>query len=346
MTSPEFPRDTRVMITGTGGAAGPGVLRLLEDPNLELWAADPDPMSPGLYLVERCRRLILPPATDPDFVERLVAACRRHEIDVVVPTGDDELAVLSRRQEDLFDAGITVVMNPAHAVDFSLDKFMLARLCGDDVLTPRTELLTQDTEPWFPAFVKPRVGSGSHGARLVEEPGDLAHVPRDGSYIIQEFLPGDEYSVDVLVRRDGVVVCVVPRTRDRVDAGVAVASRTLHDRAMIEAATTVVRQLGVRGVANVQLRRNSKGRPALLEVNPGMSGSLVVTAAAGANLAKLALADALGLEIPERVPFTEVAIVRHLTETVVPLAEYGANPQTRRALACDSRGLVGITLDC
>jgi len=64
------------------------------------------------------------------------------------------------------------------------------------------------------------------------------------------------------------------------------------------------------------------GRPALLEVNPRLPGSLVLTAAAGANLAAFALAEALGEAVPAHVPFREVAIVRYLAETIVEIDDY------------------------
>lgn len=324
----EVDSPARVLVTGAGGPAAYGFLRMVTDPTVELWAADMDPLAAGLYLVDRSRRLLLPRATDPAFTDTVLEACRRHQIDVLVPTVDDELLVLAADYERFTEAGIKLLMNPPSTLKGCLDKLVLARLCAEKSLVPRTELLTSQTEAWFPAIVKPRSGSGSRGVKLVEEPADLVGVPLDGSYIIQEFLPGEEYSVDVLVRGDGTVVAAVPRTRDKVDSGVAVASRTVLDRTLIDAATTVAQVIGVRGVANVQLRRNAKGRAALLEVNPRLPGTLVLTAAAGANLAALALDDVLGREVPDHLEVREVAVVRHLSEIVVPLPEYGAESRT------------------
>ncbi len=46
--------------------------------------------------------------------------------------------------------------------------------------------------------------------------------------MLQEYLPGEEFSVDVYVRCDGIVVGAVPRERMKVDSGIAVASRTVN----------------------------------------------------------------------------------------------------------------------
>jgi len=47
--------------------------------------------------------------------------------------------------------------------------------------------------------------------------------------LAQEFLPGDEYSIDVLADPAGTVLAAVPRSRLKVDSGISVAGRTHHD---------------------------------------------------------------------------------------------------------------------
>ncbi|MFP3416344.1 ATP-grasp domain-containing protein, partial [Bacillus sp. SIMBA_074] len=81
--------------------------------------------------------------------------------------------------------------------------------------------------------------------------------------IVQDFLPGEEYSVDVIADAAGSVVAAVPRTRARVDSGVAIAGRTVHDDELESAAASIARAIGLVGVANVQLRRDRAGRAVL-----------------------------------------------------------------------------------
>lgn len=333
MSAPETRPRTRLLVTGAGGPAAVGFLTLVQRGDIEMWAADMDPMAAGLYLVPEERRLLLPRGDDPEYAGTLLDLCRRHGITVVVPTVDAELPSIAKIQHLFTYEGIRLLMAPKHTLVNSLDKMRLAELCQRAARVPRTELLTDETRPWFPSIVKPRSGSGSRGVRLVHTQDELGDLPRDGSYLIQEYLPGEEYSVDVLVRHDGIVVASVPRRRDKVDSGVAVAGCTLRDQELADAAASVARALGVRGVANVQIRRDEQGRPALLEVNPRLPGTLVLTAAAGANLAALALADLLGEEVPDRVEHREVAMVRYLTDVVVPIEEYAAPVQPASELA-------------
>jgi len=48
----------------------------------------------------------------------------------------------------------------------------------------------------FPLIVKPRVGRGSRGIVLVRNQEELDHQERSVELIVQEYLPGEEYSVD------------------------------------------------------------------------------------------------------------------------------------------------------
>ena len=114
----------------------------------------------------------------------------------------------------------------------------------------------------------------------------------------------------------------MPRTRDRIDSGVAIAGRTVHDDGLIDEATRVAQMIGLQGIGNVQFRRAADGTPGLLEVNPRVPGTLTLTAAAGVDMCSLALADLLGGPVPDTVEWDEVAVVRHLEDIVVPIEDY------------------------
>ena len=76
--------------------------------------------------------------------------------------------------------------------------------------------------------------------------------------------------------------------------------------------------------SNVQAKAGPDGVPRLLEVNPRFPGSMPLTIAAGVDMPSLALADALGLQVPTDVDFREVAMVRHWEDIVLDADEFGA----------------------
>jgi carbamoyl-phosphate synthase large subunit len=289
--------------------------------DLEVFAADMDGWASGLYLVPAERRRIVPPGLDDGLVEavrRLVASDR---IDVIVATVDAELRPLASQRAEL---GAALAAPSLATLETCLDKWMLAQACEAHVRVPTTRLLTAEAiaADWdFPLIVKPRSGAGSRGVRLVPDRAALDAIAPDEMLIAQEYLPGEEFSVDVLAAADGHVIAAVPRSRARVDSGVAVAGFTLRSPELEAAATAVARAIGLVGVANVQLKYDSAGVPALLEVNPRFPGAMPLTIAAGVDMPSLAVDLALGRELPDRLEFRELANVRYLEDIFLDRAE-------------------------
>ena len=160
---------------------------------------------------------------------------------------------------------------------------------------------------------------------MVPSPEALEGLDRDGTLMVQEYLPGEEYSVDVFADQERQVRASVPRVRLKVDSGVAVAARTLRDAELQGMARAVAERIGLRFVANVQFRRDREGRPSLLEVNPRFPGTMPLTVRAGVNMPRLALAAVTGSEPPsEDLDFEEVAMVRHWDEIFISAADLRA----------------------
>jgi carbamoyl-phosphate synthase large subunit len=323
---PNIPlRSVRVMVTGAGGPAAISVLKSLgADPTVSLVAADMDPWAAGLYLVPPEARTLVPAGLDPGFVEATLARCIAMRIDVLIPTVDSELRPLGQARADFARAGVELLLAPDQALDVTLDKLALAERCAGTVRVPRTERLDQVTDfaSWtYPVIIKPRTGSGSRGISLVESSADLAGLDPSADILVQEYLPGEEYSVDVLADVDGHVVASVPRVRERVDSGVSVAGRTLHDGELERMGAATAAAAGLTYIANVQFRRDRAGRPALLEVNPRVPGTLPLTVASGVDMPRMALDSLRGRALPDHADFREVSMVRYLEELFVELGE-------------------------
>jgi carbamoyl-phosphate synthase large subunit len=272
--------------------------------------ADMDPCAAGLYLVAEDRRLLVPRG-DAELVPFLLPGLQGRPRSISsdgcyadVPGSGDRSPIRSRGSNPCLRA--------------CRDKHVLLDQVRGIAPVPDYEPLTQDVADRvtsFPRFVKPRLGAGSRGAAKITRREDLEALPKDGSYLVQEYLPGEEYSVDVYVRGDGEVVAAVPRERMKTDSGVAVTARTVHSPEVIEAAVRVGQAIGVRYVANVQVKRAADGVFKLLEVNPRFPGTLPLTIAAGVDMPKFMVDEVAGKKLPDGlVPFKEIMVVRYWTE--------------------------------
>lgn len=313
---------TRVLVTGAGGPAGVAVIRsLLRRDDLEVFAADMDGWASGLYLVDAEHRRIVPPGKDAGFVDAVAALVTADALDLVVSTVDVELVPLSARRDEL---GAVLVAPSEAALRTCLDKWTLVQACAPTARVPHTAVLDAAgvAHDWaFPVIVKPRSGAGSRGVHLVADRAALEAETLDDAWIIQENLPGEEFSVDVLMGEGGSAIAAVPRLRARVDSGVAVAGRTVHRDELERTAEACAAAAGIVGVCNVQLRYDTEGRPALLEINPRFPGAMPLTIAAGVDMPSLAVDLALDRPVPQRVPFREIANVRFLEDVFLPLEE-------------------------
>jgi carbamoyl-phosphate synthase large subunit len=325
MAQADAREQIRVLVTGAGGPAAVSVIKSLSrDPSVRLLAADMDPWAAGLYLLPPDARTLIPAGLDPAFAAAALARCAALGVDVLIPTVDAEMRPLAGARAEYARAGIELMLAPARALDLTLDKLALAQCCAGHVRVPRTERFDQALDPasWdYPVVVKPRTGSGSRDISVVDSAQELAGLERSAEFIVQEYLPGEEYSIDVLADTNSHVIAAVPRVRTRVDSGVSVAGRTIHDPPLEHFGATVASVTGLTYIANVQARRDVAGRPALLEVNPRAPGALPLTMASGVDMPRLALDALRGRPVPGHLGFREVAMVRYLEERFIDLAE-------------------------
>ncbi len=320
-------RRPRILVTGTGGPSGYSFMRALRSEPLDFLSADIDPHAPGLFLVDREHRILLPRGDDPGFADVVIEVCRDRQVDVVVPTVDSELVPMAESRDQLAEAGTSVLVAPTRALRRCLDKWGLMQVADGSVPIPRSAPLDEDFDPAafeLPVLLKPRVGSGSRGVRRVDSWDALGGV-RDRSLLVQEHLPGPEYSLDVLATSAGEVRAVVPRERLRVDSGIAITSRTVHDDELESIGARAVEVAGLTGVANVQVMRDARGTPRLIEINPRFPGTMPLTLASGVNMPRLALGELLGESIPAGpIPFRDVAMTRVFEDVSVDVDELAA----------------------
>lgn len=313
---------TRVLVTGAGGPAGVSIIRsLLKRADVTVLAADMDRYASGIYLVATGDGHLIPAGLAPEFVDELLGLCVRLDIQVLFPTVDVELPLIAARAGEFNSAGISIASPSLSCLEVCLDKYLLAQRCQGVLPVPRTELLGESLDWDYPVIVKPRRGAGSRGVHQVDSREALQALGADTAILVQELLPGAEFSVDVLASPAGNVIAAVPRSRLRVDSGVSVAGATIRDPELEKAAAAVACAIGLTTVANVQLRRNINGEAALLEVNPRFPGAMPLTIAAGVDMPSLTLDMVLGLAVPESVEFRELANVRYLEDVFLDLAE-------------------------
>ncbi|WP_236549174.1 ATP-grasp domain-containing protein [Novosphingobium sp. TCA1] len=245
----------------------------------------------------------VPRCTAPDYVERLLDHCAREKIDLLVPTIDTELDVLSRARELFAELGTMVHVSAPGVIDVVRDKERtIAVLAEAGVPVPRTariEDLRADPAGWnFPLFAKPVGGSASRGIGVLRSAAEIrADYPEP--MLVQELLRGPEYTINMYLDARGRMRSAIPHLRISTRAGEVEKGRTVRDPRMIAIAGQIAAALGREGAAEgvlcFQLIDDPDAGPRVFEINARFGGGYPLADHAGGRFAESLLARVAGL---------------------------------------------------
>jgi carbamoyl-phosphate synthase large subunit len=112
---------------------------------------------------------------------------------------------------------------------------------------------------------------------------------------VQQFIEGQEFTLDVLADCGGRAICAVPRLRIETRDGEVSKGVTVRDPLLIEAGIRVAEALpGAFGPITVQCFLTAEGSMYFIEINPRFGGGFPLSAEAGANFPKWILEMILG----------------------------------------------------
>lgn len=264
-----------------------------------VYASDLSPLTAAGHAADRL--FAAPPCRAPEFIPSMLQLCVDHEISLVVPTIDTELAAYAAHRDDFAAVGTTIAVSGPETVAIAADKRHTHRwLIENDLPTvdqaPLTEVLADPTRLDFPVIVKPVAGSASAGVALINELTELDAHDDVENIIVQEVAPGIEHTVDAYVDRAGRVLTTVPRRRLEVRAGeVSKAITVVHDELQALVADIVTRLPATFGALNVQVFV-AEDRLSVIEMNPRFGGGFPLSLQAGARMSEWLVAETIGRE--------------------------------------------------
>jgi carbamoyl-phosphate synthase large subunit len=262
---------------------------------------DVNPLSPAIHVADRSYRV--PMATDAEYLPEVMALCEAEGIRLVVPTIDDELPMFGAARDEFKALGAWVACSTEETALVCNDKVETClRLRAAGVSAAATYLpadLPQGLHP--PLFIKPRAGRGAVGAFPIHSRRELEfflqYVPDP---IVQEYLEGPEFTIDVLCDHGGTPVSIVPRERVVIRAGVIDRGRTVNDPRLMALAVQACAAIPFVGAVNIQCRMRGRD-PVIFEINPRFSGGIPLTIQAGADFPAMLVKLALGRHVPQAI---------------------------------------------
>ena len=285
----------------------------------KVFAADASAHAPALR--EADAAFMLPRLDDPAYLDQLLVVCREQRVDLLISLNDYELPLLARHRDCFRAIGTLPVISAPAVVETCYDKWRSFRfLDAHGIPTARTYRTLDAARDAlatgavaFPLVVKPRWGSGSCGIEQARDAEELALVYAlatkrhahslpaaqcaDLPILIQEWLGGEEYGLDVVNDLEGRYAATLPKRKRIMRAGETDRAITVQHDGLERLGATLGAALG--HIGNLDCDVFVSGETcAVLEMNPRFGGGYPFAHIAGANLPAALIAWARG-ETPD-----------------------------------------------
>lgn len=317
-----------VLITGAGAPGAPGIiksLRRVHERQIKTIGVDTDVNSSGFAMVDKWH--IGEEAHSKEFIPKMLQICKENKVDVVMPLVTNELLTFAENILEFADIGSRVLVSSPEGLRVANNKYLLMKACREHgIPTPEfypvnswddfREAVDQLGYPRVPVCFKPPVSRGLRGFRILRQDTDrldllMNYKPTDvftnlddvcailkdakpfPALLVMEYLPGSEYSVDVLANH-GESLIIIPRLREKIKMGISFVGVTENHLEIIEYSRRIVSLLKLHGNIGLQFRLNDNGVPKVIESNPRVQGTIVLCTAAGVNMVYNAVRLALG----------------------------------------------------
>lgn len=269
---------------------------------------DMSELAPALY--EGDKYYITPAISDENYLNTVLNICRQEKVSAVLSLIDPELSLLAKNKSLFEDIGVTVLVSDYELVEMSFNKWQFYKKVLEYGFKSQRTIIDdghvadhiEAGELTFPVFVKPRHGSASLNISKIEDIGALNQIlTHREDYIIQEFIDGTEYGIDVyidMVTREVISIFIKQKIKMRAgetDKAIAVKNEDIFK--LVEA---FVKKIGYVGVIDIDLFERN-GMYYISEVNPRFGGGYPHAYLAGCNFPRYIINNLLGQANPKTI---------------------------------------------
>lgn len=267
------------------------------------------------------RHFVIPSIYSPTWIDDLNRIILEKEIDYIFPAYDDVIVALVKNQERI---RARIVSSPLETCLITRSKSETYYYLSNVLPTPECyeniEVINE-----YPVFVKPDKGQGSQHTHIVKSREDLAHLRlKEKKYIITEYLPGDEYTVDCFSDRDAGLLFCGGRIRIRTKSGISMNSRIFQSTMFEEYGRAISMRLKFHGAWFFQVKKDQKGVFKLLEVAPRIAGTMALYRVLGVNFPLLSIYEQERIQVEIMVNKIDIEIDRALVNRYKHQINYSA----------------------
>lgn len=237
----------------------------------------------------------MPNIDDKNFIEELNKIIIDNDIDYIYPAHDSVVMKLAEFENKI---NAKVVTSPFITVDICRSKSKTYDFFEDEYFLPRVYKSINDIDQ-YPVFIKPSIGQGSVGAQIIHSREEIEFAfNSETTFVICEYLSGEEYTVDCFTDRHGKLRVISPRVRARTRAGISVRAQVINlDESLTNIANSINSKLVFNGAWFFQVKKNNNGEYRLMEISPRIPGTMGTSRNLGINFPLLTLYNMWGFDV-------------------------------------------------
>lgn len=232
----------------------------------------------------------VPKYYENNYINSIIDICQKENIKLLIPLYEKEFSLLCEQKNSFKNLGVKLLLSDNNIINICNDKLNTYNFfIKYKILTPNTysECSEINNEKLFPIVIKPIDGMGSENVYIARDYNEMAFFKNYvKNSILQQFILGTEYTIDVLCDFDGNIISIVPRQRIEVRAGEVSKSKTVKDENIISRTKEVIEALNkegkVIGPITIQCIL-SEEKIYFIEINCRFGGGVPLTFEAGVN---------------------------------------------------------------
>jgi carbamoyl-phosphate synthase large subunit len=307
---------SNVLVPGASAPAGINTIKSLKisDFKGKILSTDSNKLSAGFYLSDY--KEVIPEVENKDYVNVLFNIIEKYNIDILMPSSGYDIFPFSENKEQLKKMGTNPVISDRDVLEICRDKILTYKHLNKFFNLPFTTE-NKDKINDFPIIAKPRYGKGSRNVIKINDSKELEYISSKYSDMIyQNYLPGEEYTIDVLSDMDSNPLIAVPRIRLQTKGGISTKGKIVLDKQLIEESFKIVEYLKIVGPCCIQVKKDQENIFKLVEINPRLGGGTIFTTLAGANFPQMIidLIEDKKITIPK---VSEITILRYFEEIII-----------------------------
>jgi len=270
---------------------------------------------------------ILPSAFSRNYLAAMLAICKKHQIDIILPLFSGELDSLAQARAAFKEIGVELLLPETKSVLMANNKgAFYEHLATLGIAIPAykrvksfDELENAVREMGYPAktvCLKPEQGTGNRGFHVISEKHNrfrayfemkpdntvctwsdivsaTVHCRPFPTMVAMEFLQGQEYGADVLSKNGEVLAMRIRKKLPPERLGMHFRVEYVQDNSLEKLVHDTVAALKCSYVTSIDIRCDQKGNPYILEMNP-RPGAYIGMTCAEINLLAAAIDMLLG----------------------------------------------------